>query len=314
MRKFSVGLLVLGLLMFAGQASASQNRDNGTGDPKGLIASGAIQPFWNDGGNIGLIVITSPVGDNSDLHVVFFDATCKRLFSDEAGVTEHGVKVLDVELPLDKGLAALGARGVGTLLKPAQNPFHVFSLWINAAGDFIRVSDSISLDAAETKNPTQTWNPMRSGAYFGAPQEGLDFHTELFFICPSSAVLDELSPTKGFPPPPAIASTLKLAIYDHDEQFLQDIKLACGCIAMYDLDSISPVYRTHVFPVGAPHEFYTEVVTYVDRWVERPPSFYGFRAVTVSDALFAGGSADDWTRLNNGSAAAYFGHPWIGAR
>jgi len=330
MRKFSVGLLVLGLLMFAGQASADR-RNNGTGDPKGLIASGAIQPFWNDGSNVALIVITSPGGDNTRLEAVFFDADCNRLISKPAGVTENGVRILDTEIPAnEKGLAAIAQRTVGTGLQPAENPFHVFSLWINAAGDIIRVSDPISLEAAETKHPTQTWNPLRSGASFGAPIQGTTFSTEIFLICPSSDILDEVSWTKGFPKPPAIATQVHGVIYDWDENPLQDFHLACGCIAMYDLDAISPTYRDHVFEANAPQEFYTEIVTYVHnprrgRIVTdleeaeslgliakiSPPSFYGFRAITVTDPLL---NADDWTRLNNGSAAAYQGQPFVGAR
>ena len=75
MRKLVIGLIGVALLLCTGQAGAV---DNGTGDPLGLIAAGAIQPFWALGGNIAVIEVTSPVGNNFNLEGIFFDANCVR--------------------------------------------------------------------------------------------------------------------------------------------------------------------------------------------------------------------------------------------
>ncbi len=61
MRKI-IGVLVgVALVLMVGSANAA---NNGTGDPLGLIASAAIQPFYSAGPDNTLIEVDSPLDDN----------------------------------------------------------------------------------------------------------------------------------------------------------------------------------------------------------------------------------------------------------
>jgi hypothetical protein len=97
---------VIAVLLCAGQAGAV---DNGTGDPLGLIASGAIQPFFALGANIAVIEVTSPVGNNFDLHGIFFDANCVQDFSIPIPVSENDVEIFSAKTAF--GVNYNGPRG-----------------------------------------------------------------------------------------------------------------------------------------------------------------------------------------------------------
>ena len=309
MRKSVIGLMAVALLFFAGQAGA---QDNGTGDPLGLIAAGAIQPFWALGGNLAVVEITSPVGFNNDLHGIFFDANCDRDQSIPLPVTRNGFLFVS---PDDIGVNFNGllviARSVNqTTLVPAAFPFHVRSQWANIGADFIREIDPISLQAAET-SPAQTWNPMRSAASFANPIEGAVFHTEIFLMCPNQTILDVMPVGVGFPAPPPIAyaplrsSALIVGIiYNDDEVPQRDIQLPCGCSSMFDVLNISNVYGN---PTATNSLFYTELLTYAGPSIPATPNtFTGYRAITVTaGGIWPGATGDDFGRLNNGSAQRY---------
>jgi len=315
MRKSVIGLMVVALLLCAGQAGAV---DNGTGDPLGLISSGAIQPFWALGSNIAVIEVTSPVGSNFNLHGIFFDANCAQDFSIPIPVSENDVEIFTANSKgvAYNGLLVIAGTANQVALIPAFNPFHVRSQWVNLAGDFIREIDPISIEAAESGNPPlfpkQTWNPLRSAASFGNPIEGSVFHTEIFLICPSPSVLAVVPVLNGFPAPPriAFAATKPTAliggvIYDDNEFPLRNIFVPCGCQSMFPVLTLNTVYGD---PNATNFLFYTELVTYGGGIPAVPPgpnTFMGYRSIIVTAGVWPGGTGDDFGRLNNGSANRY---------
>jgi len=317
MRKAVMGLMVVALLLCAGQAGAQ----NGTGDPLGLIASGAIQPFWSQGANFAVIEITSPVGDNSGpgsvpaLHGIFFDASCVRQFSVPLPVTENGLLVFspDDDLGVDyTGLLVIAGTLNQVSMVPAAAPFHVRSQWFNFGGDWVREIDPIAVRSAES---TQTWSPLRSAASFASPLEDSVFHTEIFLVCPSpTTVLPVLPVSAGFPTAPniAYAPTKSVAlilgvVYDEDEAPQRNITLPCNCSSMFPVLDINSVYGN-----PASNLYYTELVTYTGGTPPLlPNTFTGYRSITVTaGGIWPGGTGDDFGRLNNGSAAAYLNLPF----
>jgi hypothetical protein len=296
MRRFIVGLMAIGLLAFAGQAQAE---NNGTGDPLGLIASGAIQPFWAAGDSFTIIEITSPVGFNSapetlNLHAIYFNATCARLLSVPFPVTMNGIRLLspDVDGATFNGLAVIGSSPNGLDLVPLENPIHVKGHWFNFGLDIARVADPISLDAAESL-PIQTWNPLRSGADFISPVEGADSLTTIYLVCPSSAVIATVPAARGFPPAPSIASTIDGIIYDDDENKLRDFQVSCSCLTTIPIRTI-PGGSVYADAGATGDNFYTELFT-------TGAAFLGYMSRVDTSGLFPGGQGDYFTRLHNGS-------------
>jgi hypothetical protein len=334
MRKLTVGLIVAGLLACAGHVQA---QDNGRGDPLGLIASAAIQPFWSSGANFTVFEITSPVSDNAkpnSLHAIFFDATCVRQFSAPLPVTENGLLVFNsLNFDLDfNGLAVIARteNQIGLTPIPLEAPIHVRGHWVNFVNDHIRVIDPISVSAAESL-PAQTWNPMRSGVDFVTPVQCSVFSTTLFLVCPSSTItgvgstgtVTGVLPTdSGFPEAPRFAygttatSGIVGVIYDDDENPLRNIQVPCVCITPLSVTAISSVYG-QASNTGASGLFYTELFTLPVPVPDKEPvspAFTGYRSIVVSDSVWPGGSGDKFGRLTNGSSDAYRGSPAIGAR
>jgi len=320
MRKSVIGSMLGVVLLCAGHAGA---QSNGTGDPLGLISYGAIQPFWSQGANIAVIDLTSPVGDNSGgglnhpLHAIFFNASCVRDFSIPIPVTENGLLIVSPDdLGIDyTGLVVIAGTEDQVTMVPASFPFHVRSEWINFGGDWIREVDPIAVGSAES---TQTWSALRSAASFVSILEDATFHTEIFVVCPSpTTVLPILPISSGFPPPPKIAYAATKAsalivgvIYDEDEAPLRNITLPCNCSSMFPVLDINSVYGDP----AASSVFYTELATYTTASsMSAPNTFTGYRSITVTaGGIWPGGTADDFGRLNNGSAAAYLNVPgWV---
>jgi hypothetical protein len=325
MRKVIVGLIVVGLLAFAGQVQAI---DNGTADPLGLISSAAIQPFWSAGANFTIIEITSPEFFNTTLHGVFFDDTCARDQSKPLPVTRNGILLFtpdDIGINYN-GLAAIARTVNGISLVPITNdaPIHVKGHWVNLANDHIRVVDPISVAAAETGLPEQTWNPLRSGADWTNPFEDGVFHTTIILVCPSAAIANPVTgilPTaSGFPAAPLIAfaatkpaALIAGVIYDQFEFPLRNVTVPCVCITPLPVLTINSVY-------GDPNAFtslyYTELFTYsiIPGGPGLDPStnnavrtFTGYRNIVTTNASFPGGQGDQFGRLNNASASALQG-------
>jgi hypothetical protein len=221
MRKLIVALMVVGLMAAAGPATAQQ------ADPLGLIASGAIAPFWGSapsspagaGVNRSFIEVASPVGENGFLHFIFFDTLCNRVLSIPVPQTVNDVDIIEVSslpgtidpsrLNID-GIFAVGTSVDGQFLSAipdgtdldenifgAGSPITLRVHWFNVANDFARVVDPISITNAEAKAPVilptvvapLTWNAMRTGHTFFVPRQSTLFNTNLWFVCPSVDVV-----------------------------------------------------------------------------------------------------------------------------
>jgi len=319
MRKFIVGMIAIGVLSCAGQVQA---QNNGTGDPLGLIASAAIQPFWSSGANFTVIEITSPVNFNTDLDAHFFDNTCAKDQSISLPVTQNGLLLFtpdDIGIAYN-GLAVIGRSANSLTLTPIPltAPIHVRGHWVNFANDHIRVLDPISVTAAES-SPQQTWNPLRSGATFVSPLEGADFQTTIFLVCPGSTVTGALPTTSGFPEAPRIAfgttaatSGIVGVIYDDDENPRRNIQVPCVCITALPVLTINSVYG-NASATGSTGLFYTELFTLPGTPAGTPPvtpppaAFTGYRSIVISDAVWPGGQGDKFGRLHNASSSALQG-------
>jgi len=335
MRKLTVGLLAVGLLMVAAPAMAQ------TADPLGLIASGAVIPFVGDGGSASWLEVYSPVDDNSGedtggvggVHMFFHDNTCKRQ-GDSIGlpVTANGVAVIRVDnlvtpLANSRGLITLAAVDVsGFALQPLTNPIHAKVMWVNPSG-INRVLEPISIDNAEAprtvigNQPTQTWNPLRSGATFFAPSEvaGGALQTEIDLICPTADITSQTPTTASLPSPPfplltpaAVASgkttILGGRIYDLVEDFVRNIQTSCQCFMTFKtLAALDHSYDTDIqLSSGS----YTELesatanvcTTNVLGAVTSCSSFTGYRGIEVSASAIGGSHGlDIFGRLQNGN-------------
>jgi hypothetical protein len=95
MRKLIVGLAIGALLGAVPPAMAQ------SGDPLGLITSGAVLPFVGGGtnfpGSMSFLEVASPNSDNS-LHAFFFDANCNRgTISIPIDLTTNGLTVMRID-------------------------------------------------------------------------------------------------------------------------------------------------------------------------------------------------------------------------
>jgi len=321
-RKVIVGLMVVGLLAFAGQVQA---QNNGTADPLGLISSAAIQPFWSANPSFTIIEITSPEFFNFNLHGLFFDAACNVDQSVFLPITRNGILLFTPDdLGINyNGLAVVAWSNDGLNLVPIDNddPIHIRGHWVNFTEDYIRVVDPIAVDAAET-NPAVTWNTLRSGASWTNPVEGLSHKTTIFLVCPSPAIANPvtgaLATAKGFPPAPLIAFQANKAlaqiagvIYDDSEFPLRNVFVPCVCITPLPVLTINSVYGDPT--ATGPDGFYTELFTYsifpggpAGPLSVNPRTFTGYRSI-VTIPGWPGGQGDQFGRLNNASRAALQG-------
>jgi len=334
MSKITGVLLSVGVMLWltAGPAGAA---NNGTADPQGLIASAAIQPFWDQAGNFTLIEVTSPINDNGlnlagalvspTLHVVYFNNNCVRLVSRPQRVSYKGAIMFlpqdDIPVPDQPlaGLATIAHANAGQLSVPIPNEYaiHVRGHWINFGADFARVVDPIAVnspqsDAGVVGPVQQTYSPLRSAASFGAPIQIPPFNTLIHFICPSSAVIgvgSELSPALGFPVPNFSVTTGGFGVlYDFQENPLVDFLWFCNCNSMFALESFSPLYSLILLT-------YTELFTYqptlfappVPAQVLVPAVFTAYRELVVdlSPPWLDPSGGDSFARLANGSAYNY---------
>jgi hypothetical protein len=269
MRNLSAGLMVVALLAVAAPAMA----DDGNADPNGLAASGAVIPYVGEGdiepGSLSLLEISSPVGDNAGLHMLFFDASCARQgpsYPNPLTTNDVDVRRVDnlFEVPPD-GLITIGNAplGIEFPLAPLKSPIHLRMLWANAAGDYIRVLEPIQASNYLTNqgnfNSPQSWSPLKTGATYWAPPEieGL-LKTTLYLICPSASITRSgananlsAMPEPPFPfldPPAVVPAKLRVLIFDAEENPLRDTTIECTCLTKIELSKFpgaSDVYTTH---------------------------------------------------------------------
>jgi hypothetical protein len=291
MRKLIVGLIAVAVLATAAPAMAQFT------DPLGLINSGAVIPFVGSNGTISgshvaasFLEVASPVGDNSNFHMFFFDSNCTRT-GDSVGlpVTANGMAVLRVDNvqvtdknPPEGLIAAASVDSTGFALRPLDSPVHMRMLWFDVTSGFGRTLEPIAIDNAEV--PGITWNPLRSGATFFTPLVGTGFDTTIFFICPNTAVTNDATLTggafprgRGFPalvdaggnPPQTsgaqTATSLRVRVFDLNEHFIRDLRTTCGCLtarplaaspAQGGIGGISDVFHD---AVAAPDGTFSEV-------------------------------------------------------
>jgi hypothetical protein len=267
MRKFMVGLMVGGLLAVAVPATA-QVQQAGIGDPLTLAASGVMIPFLGGPGDISLLEVASPVGDNGGLHMFFFDAACARI-GDSVGLPLTTNDIGFVQIPnivAGSGLVTVAQTDAsGFNLLPLESPIHSRVYVFNTASARSRVLEPIILDTAEFAATSHTWSPLRTAATFYAPQQTATVETNLLFICPSRNIQGNAGAafptTSGFPvmaPPFAAAypaDMLRARIYNTNEVFLRDVRTTCACLRTASVLDISNVYSTADAVLGT----YTEV-------------------------------------------------------
>ena len=291
MRKLILGLLGVGLLLVGTPAMAQK------ADPLALISSGAVIPYVGNGaiakGSMSFLELASPVGDNSGggnggvggTHMFFFSADCTR------GPASVGVplttndfivqRVDNIDSNAVEGLIALGAvDGTGFALTPLSAPVHARMLWFNAVTNTMRVLEPIGIGAFEGPGIAhQVWNPLRTGATFVAPLEGLSApvngilnRTSLLLVCPDSnvagakGVFPNPNPAGApFPllvPPPQAHGTLNgidVRVYGEDERFLRNGTTSCSCLTQISVTDISGAGDVFGSAREAPFGTYTEI-------------------------------------------------------
>jgi hypothetical protein len=319
MRKLiAVGVVVGGLLAGAGSAMAQQG---GIGDPLTLAASGVVIPYSTAGGTVALVEVASPVGQNPNLHMQFFDANC-NLVGPSVGMplTTNDIAFQPVNSSQGgtvpdgtNGLVAISAVGPdGFTNIPIESPIHSRIYQFSAVDGSSRVIEPIILDTAEFPGNPHTWSPMRTAATFFSPLQTSAVHTHLFLICPrntiqgapggyfTSVAFPQISPL--FPSAGGTGTQLlhflRVRIYDTNEAFKRNTFTQCACFTQKNLEDgsivlgIDPIYgNASEVPFGT----YTELEE--DPTVTTPSTFTGYRSVfTVGSPL-----NNFFGRLSNGS-------------
>lgn len=209
MRKLiAVGVLVGGLLAGAGSAMAQLPGQGGAGDPLTLAASGVLIPFITGGtgegsGSVALIEVASPVGPNSNAHMLFYNDTCARV-GDSVGIplTENDIAFQDITkvLPLGtSGLVAIaGVDPTGFTLVPLSNPIHSRVYLFSPTNGRSRVLEPIIIDPAEFGFASDgftsgLWSPLRTAATFYAPLETTTIKTQLTLVCPLTTIQGDIT-------------------------------------------------------------------------------------------------------------------------
>lgn len=307
MKGLKVGLLVVGLLAMVASPAMAQ-----FADPLTLAASGVLLPFFGTGNNISVLEVASPVGFNSDLHFIFYNATCTRIISVFDGLT-----INDVELHLaastnplayvvgQDGLVAIGAAALnGIDLVPMESALHSRMYWINVNDSKFRVLEPIIIDTFEATGAV-TWSPIRTGATFFAPLDSATgLQTTLYLICPRDTIQGATGsafPASAFPIPgsPSTSSVFKSAyplgnirgrVYDDEENPLRNIQTDCNCLQTKRVTSFDLVYTT--------------TATYTE--LETDATFAGFTGYKAIN--FAGVPVVDlFGRLSNGNRLSLAG-------
>lgn len=261
MRKLiAVGVLIGGLLAGAGTAMAQ----GGNADRLSLASSGVLIPFIT-GGTAGLVAtveVSSPVGPNSGLHMVFFNQICDRIGSANLPETTNDIGFVQVASTLAPivnpvGLVAIAGSINGTALNPLVNPIHSRVYEFGTVDGRSRIFEPIIVDSWEFSNPFSWWSPLRTGGTFFAPLEVPgSVATVITMTCPRATIQNSLTTnigvfpiSSGFPPfsvnfqsPPSIGQSnpafnttstpMSGRVYDTNEIFLRDVNFVCDCLTI----------------------------------------------------------------------------------
>jgi len=280
----------------------------GIGDPLTLAASGVLMPYitGTPAGTVSLIEVASPVGPNSNMHMLFYNTTCAKV-GNSVPLPET---VNDIAFfnPVDgssptsavtSGLVAIAGVDVsGAILNVLQNPIHSRVWTFNAVDGRSRYLEPIILDTAEFGvgfgNNANVWSPLRTAATFHAPLQTSTVKTSLTLICPRPTIQGASGAAFGSGAGPfsntgfpvispvfqvKVSQELFIRIYNENEIFVRDARVDCDCLVP-DLDilSIDSVYGNPALPptgVGGGNGSYTEIE--MNFLVSTLGSFTGYR-------------------------------------
>jgi hypothetical protein len=299
----------------------AQVPQGGIGDPLTLAASGVLIPYVTAGGTVSLLEVASPVSDNPNLHMQFFDANC-NLVGPSVGMplTTNDI-AFQVVSASQGGTVPDGTNGLVAIAAVAADgftntfleaPIHSRVYSFRASDGSSRVFEPIILDTAEFPGNPHTWSPMRTAATFFSPLQTASVHTRLVLICPKTTIqgagdVGYFAPNLGFPiivptfpsGSPTAAHALRVRIYDTNEVFKRNTFTSCICYTERNLDE-SPVTGSGIDPIygnaaEVPFGTYTELEE--DPTGSHPSTFTGYRSVfTVGSPL-----NNFFGRLSNGS-------------
>ncbi len=330
MRKLiAVGVLVGGLLTGAGSAMAQPQ--GGIGDPLTLAASGVLIPFVTAGGTVSLLEVASPVSNNPNLHMQFFDANCNQVgpsvgmpltTNDIAfqvvGVSQGGP--VPANLNGLVAISAVGSDGFTNAPLPLGSPIHSRMYTFSPVDGTSRVFEPVILDTAEFPGDPHTWSPLRTAVTFFAPLSTSVVHTHLFLICPDGNIQGGAGGYFGsgpgpfsnlgfpviappFPPHSDPIHHLRARIYDTNENFLRNVFTFCRCFTQLDLEDPLAIDAVYANAAVAPFGTYTELEEIPVPPDTRTSSFTGYRSI------FSVGSAlnNFFGRLSNGNRTSIQG-------
>lgn len=294
MKKLLVGLMMGGLLAVSVPARAQ------FGDPLALAAAGVLIPFFGNGanGDVSFLELAAPLG-GANIHMIFYDAACTRVISLAETLTANDLAIVPTA-PVAagvNGLIAIAWTANGNDLIPLPIVIHSRVYWVNVVSGRARILEPITLATYQVGGAT-TWNPLRSGATFFAPQETAGVHTVVYLICPKDTIQGGAGPpAPAFPAglfptivPPFLAEygagSIAGRIYDLNETLLANVVTDCDCLKVHPVTDFD---GGTVYPFKAT---YTEL--------QASPtggfSFTGYKAIQLPSP-----SAEFFGRLSNAS-------------
>jgi hypothetical protein len=302
-------------------------QQGGIGDPLTLAASGVLIPYVTAGGTVSIVEVASPVGQNPNLHMQFYDANCnivgpsvgmplttndiafQIVNQSQGGTVPDGINGL-------VAISAVAADGFTNI--PLESPIHSRVYTFSALDGTSRVLEPIILDTAEFPGNPHTWSPMRTAATFFSPLQTSVVRTQLILICPKSTIQGAagayFGPAPGGPQFPVISPpfpsgspnaphALRVRVYDTNEVFKRNWFTNCICYTekRLHLDApggIDPIYSN---AAEVPFGTYTELEE--DPTVAAKSTFTGYRSVfTVGSPL-----NNFFGRLSNGNLTSIQG-------
>jgi hypothetical protein len=342
-------LIVAGLLIgsfLSGAVPAMAQIQGGIGDPLTLARDGVMMPFFTGGilGTVATLQVASPVGDNPDLHMFFFDASCQRInIAVGMPLTANDIAFQQIGSaqggPVATGTNGLitiaGADASGFTLLPLSFPIHSRLYQFSAIDGRSRVLEPIILQTAEFPSVAHAWSPLRSGATFFAPPQTATVQTDLVLICPVSTIQGASGAAFGQDPGgtgntsftdtgfpqinprfPSIgqspSNNMRVRVYDTNEVFKRDFTIACHCIEGRPSIAVT-VNSIYADPNEVPFGTYTELTTVPAGATINAGPRYTFTGYT---STFTVGSAINafFARLDNGSQLSIDGPAVVSER
>lgn len=329
MSKFIMVALLVGSLI-AGATPVMAQVQGGVGDPLTLAASGVVIPFFTSLSTVATIQVASPVSDNPNTHMFFFNADCARIpISVGIPLTTNDIAFQQVG-SAQGGPVTTGTNGLVTIansdttgftlvpLVPGH-PIHARIYLFSSVDGRSRVIEPIILNTAEFPSPAHWWSPLRTGGDFFAPLQTATVQTNLILICPKDSIegasgsafgadpggggnIDFTS--TGFPQinprfPVAsggvLSNVIRVRVYDTNEVFKRDFTIDCNCVIEYPAIATS-INTFFADPVEAALGTYTEI-TSTPGSGNRRVTFTGYTSTfTVGSAINA-----FFARFHNGS-------------